>query len=154
MLIYSIKGQNWWRKMCRLKARIFPHGNRNKMKGDIRKDAARDQFDVIRLLVILVTMLHISLGIVDIKGAYIQSGLIKRKIYIRPPLNWKKSARGTLWKLLKQLYGIIEAGRKWATVIEEYLLTDLKLEKNFSVRNMLVKRNSDGVIIFVMVKLT
>lgn len=69
-----------------LKARICPHGNRDVEKDYVRKDSATAQYDVILLILAIVTFLPFRLGLVDIKGAYLQSGPIRRDIYVRPPL--------------------------------------------------------------------
>ena len=101
-----------------LKARIVPHGNRDRQKDNIRKDSSTAQFDVIRILLTAVTFIGMRLALADIKGAYLQSGPIQREIYVRPPREWKGS-RGKLWRLTKLPYGIVEAGRQWAKTVEE-----------------------------------
>lgn len=68
----------------RLKARLCPHENMDKMKSSVRKDSATAQFDFIRLLCCLASILHLRMGCTDIKGAYLQSGPIKRDIYVKP----------------------------------------------------------------------
>ena len=72
---------------------------------------------IIRLMLCLSAMFGFRLGHLDVKGAYMQSGPIKRDIYVRPPkeLNPKP---GELWHLLKLPYGIIEAGRQWQITVE------------------------------------
>lgn len=55
-----------------------------------------------------------------------QSGPIKRDIYIRPRRKCN-SPKGTLWKLLKLSYGIVEAGRRGAAVFEDWLLESARL---------------------------
>ena len=71
-----------------LKARIVPHGTYDTERNEICKEASTAQRFVIRLLLSLVTFLGFRLGIIDIKGAYLQSGPIKRAIYVRPPREW------------------------------------------------------------------
>lgn len=136
----------------RLKARLCPHGNRDKEKGNLRKDASVAQFDVIRLLLSLATILQFSIGCVDIKGAYLQSGAVKRRIYVRPPRQWTK--RGLLWLLTKLPYGFCEAGRQWAKSIEGWMLEDLGLERVFGVSQLYAKRDKNGRILFLLAKLT
>lgn len=55
------------------------------MRNDIRKDSAKVQFYVIIFMVTMVTFLPLRLGLVDISGAYMQSGYIRRQIFVRPP---------------------------------------------------------------------
>lgn len=54
------------------------------MKDDIRKDSATAQFGVIRLIISVATYMDANLGFVDISGVYMQSGPIRRTIYVRP----------------------------------------------------------------------
>lgn len=56
------------------------------MKDDVREDSATAQFDIICLLLAINTFLPMRLGDVEVSGAYMQSGLIKRDIYVRPPM--------------------------------------------------------------------
>ena len=95
-VIYSIKCQENGAKT--LKARIVPDGNRDVEKHNIRKDSSTAQFDIIRILFMDVSLLGFRLGMADIEGAYLQSGPIRRTIYVRPPSEWQ-GPRGTLWKL-------------------------------------------------------
>lgn len=73
----------------------MPHGNRDDMKDDVRKDSSTAQLDVIRLALSAATGMDEVLGHVDIQGAYLQSGLIRRTIYVRSPRELG-AQRGTL----------------------------------------------------------
>lgn len=84
----------------KLKARICLHGNRDLQKYYVRKDSSTAHFDVIRLALSMPTMMYAVLGHVDINGAYLKSGPIKRKIYLRPPRGLG-TKRGLFWKLTK-----------------------------------------------------
>lgn len=66
--------------------------------------------------------LGFRIGTADIKGAFLQSGPIRRYIFVRPPREWPR-LRGRLWKLLKLPYGITDAGRQWQVVVEDWMLT-------------------------------
>lgn len=107
----------------KLKARICPHGNRDMLKDDVRKDASSAQFEVIRIAVSMATRMTGILGHVDIKGAYLQSGPIKRTIYVRPPRELGVK-RGIFWKLTKLPYGITEAGRQWVMPSHQWCLNN------------------------------
>lgn len=149
--VYKVKNEENGKK--RLKARLCPHGNRDRMKDSVRKDSATAQFDVIRIVCSMATVLRLKLGCLDIKGAYLQSGPIRREIYVRPPKECGVN-RGTIWKLVKLPYGITEAGRQWAKVFEGWLLSDANFERVFGVSQIFVKRSSDGGIVMLMAKVT
>lgn len=78
-------------------ARICPHGNRDDMKVEIRKDSGTAQFDEIGLLLAISTLLPMSIGVIDISGSYKQSGPIDRDIFVRPPREQKKTQTGYVW---------------------------------------------------------
>lgn len=59
---------------------------------------------------------------VDISSVYMQSGHIKRTIYVRPPREWDGGTRRYKDRLLKVPYGITEAGRNLSLVIESCLM--------------------------------
>lgn len=136
-----------------LKARIVPNGNRDSEKDDVRKDSSTAQFDVIRLLLAVTTFLGMRLAMADVKGAYLQSGPIRREIYVRPPREWK-GQRGTLWRLTKLPYGIVEAGRQWAKTVEEWMLTEGGLQRLHGLNQLYVRRNGLGTIILIVAKVT
>lgn len=136
-----------------LKARIVPHGNRDTEKDKIRKDSSTAQFDVIRILLAVCTFIDMRLAMADIKGAYLQSGPIKREIFVRPPREWV-GKRGQLWRLKKLPYGIVEAGRQWAKAVEDWMLSTAGLERLRGLNQLYVKRDSVGRITLIVAKVT
>lgn len=132
-----------------LKARIAPHGNHESDKEDIGKDSSTSQLFVIRLLMSLVPFLGFKIGMADIKGAYLQSGPIRRVLYVRPPREWNEP-RGVLWRLTKLPYGVVEAGRQCKKVVEEWMLDDGGLNNVFGISQLFVKRNDAGWIILLV----
>lgn len=90
------------------------------MKGWIRTDFTNVQFAIIRLLLCLATLFKFRLGYLDIKGAYLQSGPITHKSFVRPSQK-DPFQRNTLCRLTRSPYGIVEAGRQLAKRIEGWL---------------------------------
>lgn len=66
-----------------LKVRLCPHNNKDKIKHKFQKDPSKAQFDALWLLLFHVTLLKFRIVCFDIKKAYLQSGPIKREIYVR-----------------------------------------------------------------------
>ena len=150
-IVYKVKVEENNRK--RLKARLCPHGNHDNEKDSVRKDSATAQFDVIRLLCSIATILRFKLSCLDIKGAYLQSGPIQRDIYVRPPHELQMK-RDILWKLTKMPYGITEAGRQWAKVFEQWLTEKAYFTRIHGIPQMFVQRNEDGDIRLILAKVT
>lgn len=69
---YKIKIEEDRRR--RLKSKIFPHGNRDQMKDDIKKNSVTAEFYVIRLILAIVTFLSLRRSIIDIRGDYMKNG--------------------------------------------------------------------------------
>lgn len=148
--VYKIKIEEAGKK--RLKARLCPHGNRDRMKGKMRNDSATARFDVIRLLLSTATLLDFSIGCIDIKGAYLQSGPITRTIYVRPPR--ELGIRGVLWNLLKLPYGISEAGRQWAKTFEKWILEEAGFMLIAGISQLFIRRDKDERITLLLEKIT
>lgn len=151
-VVYKIKTEETGEH--RLKARICPHGNKDHMKDYVRKDSATAQFNIIRLMLTMTTFFTMRMGVVDISGAYMQSGPIKREIYVRPPREWEGTQRGKVWKLLKLPYGVPEAGRQWATVIEDWLTNDMNMGTVSGFSQLFLKRRKDSSIQLILAKIT
>jgi len=150
-IVYKIKLEEENHK--RLKARLCPHGNRDQERGRIRSDASNATFDITRLTLSIAAIALFSIGCVDIKGTYLQSGPIQRDLYVRPPREWK-GPRGVLWKLLKLPYGICEAGRQWAKTIEQWLVEQANFHRVYGVSQLYVRRGPEEEICLLLAKLT
>lgn len=85
--------------------------------------------------------------------AYLQSGPIQRKVFVRPPRGWKGKSF-TLWKLLKLPYGIVEAGRQWQKTVENWMLSKGNLQRFYGLSQLFVKRNESANIILMIPKVT
>jgi len=155
--VYKVKTDESGAKS--LKARIVAHGNEDRDKHTVRKDSAAAQFDVVRILLCVCSIKGLRLGKVDVKRAYLQSGPIRREIFVRPPREWHyfcyrnhRSPRSVLWKLDKLPYGIVEAGRQWQKTAELWLLDEMCFERISSLSQLFVKRDKNGQIITIVVK--
>jgi hypothetical protein len=70
-------------------------------------------------LVLAISMLQkFSVSSIDIVAAYLRSGPLPRRVFVRPPRGWAKP--GYLWRLLRPAYGQ-ESGRNWQLVIEKWI---------------------------------
>lgn len=149
--VFKVKTDETGKK--KLKARMCPHGNKDKMKGLIRFDASSARFDVIRMMLSIACLLGLISGCVDIKGAFLQSGPINRILYVRPPRELGLGSN-VLWKLKKLPYGIAEAGRQWAKTIEDWMIREAGLERINGVSQLFLKRNNNGDISLLIAKIT
>lgn len=92
-VVYKVKVNE--DQSVKLKERIFPHGNREKEKEDIRQDRPTIKFPVIRFMLSLSVLLCLRIASVDISVAYLQLCSITREIFVRPPKENRRK-HGTL----------------------------------------------------------
>lgn len=139
-------------RMPIMKARLVLHGNRDRDRFSFRRDSAFADLSIVRLLISLPMVLDFKIATADVKGAYMQSGPIKRKLYVRPPKS--VAGRDMLWKLLRLPYGIVEAaGRQWLCVIEQWLTEEYGLTRIQAVNQLLYKQGRDGGIDLYVAKI-
>lgn len=86
----------------------------------VRRDSSSADLIVVLLVLPLGIILGLSFGTADVKGAYMQSGPIKRDVFVGPPKSYQScdaQCKGKIlritWRLLKLPYGIVEAGSQW-----------------------------------------
>lgn len=124
-----------------MKARLYPHENKDEFKITVQKDSQTAQFDIIRMLLSLAYMLSLIPACTDIKGVHLQSGPITQEIYIRPPR--EKCEKRKIFGTLKKLpYGITEAGKQRAKEIEGLMGQQDHLERIIEVSQLYIKRKS------------
>lgn len=133
-----------------MKARNVLHGNRDRDRFSVRRDSSSADLAVIRLVVSIGVLLGFCFGTADVKGAYMQSGPAKRDIFMRPPKEYR--SRGNIWKLLRLPYGIVEAGRQWLCVIEDWMMNVYFMERVHGIDQLLVLKLPDGSIGLMVAK--
>ena len=70
--------------------------------------AAKESF---KLLMALSANFNFKIVSMDIRAAFLQAKTLDRKVFVRPPKDIEKE--GVIWKLLKPLYGLDDASRKF-----------------------------------------
>lgn len=104
----------------RLKERLILYRNGDKDRFTVRRDFCFVDHSVARILLSLAKILQLNLATADVLGVCMHLGPITRELFVRSPQAFLK--QGTFWKLHRLPYGIVEAGRQWVCVIEEWLL--------------------------------
>ncbi len=78
--------------------------------------AAKESF---KLLMALAANQNFKVVSMDIRAAFLQAKTLDREVFVRPPDDIKKE--GVVWKLLKPLYGLDDASRKFYLKVKETL---------------------------------
>lgn len=136
-----------------MKARRYPHENRDHEKGSISSDSANVQFSVIKLLVRPAIFFKFIFGCIDIRAAYLQGGPILRDIYTQPTKDCN-CTQSTVCKLKKLPYGLRQAERQWTKTAETWLLLSAGLNRVNGIFQLYTKTESSGDITTLLVKPT
>merc|ERR1712243_204500 len=78
--------------------------------------AAKESF---KLLMALSANFNFKIVRMDIRAAFLQAKTLDREVFVRPPKDIEKE--GVIWKLLKPLYGLDDASRKFYLKVKETL---------------------------------
>merc|ERR1712112_631426 len=78
--------------------------------------AAKESF---KLLMALSANFSFKMVSMDIRAAFLQAKTLDREVFVRPPKDIEKE--GKVWKLLKPLYGLDDASRKFYLKVKETL---------------------------------
>lgn len=145
-VVFKVKTQD--DESLRMKARIVVHGNRDADKDSVRSDCASADMMLVRMVISLTTIMGFNLASADIKGAYMQSGPIRREVYVRPPRDCHRR-RGVIWKLLKLPYGMTDAGRQWLLRAEDWMLGKAGMMRVDGINQLFVKRDGSTIKLIV-----
>lgn len=138
----------------RLKSRIVPHLNRDRIQYDVRKYSTTAKFNNIRFMLAMTTFFPMRLGVVHISAVYMQSGPITRQFLVRSPLECNGTKRDLLFKLTKLPYVVSEAGRQWSMVIEDWLLRYMNMKIVTGVSQFFLQRRADGSVSIILSNVT
>ena len=94
-----------------MKARIAPHGNKDKDRNRLKTDSAQCPPTGISILVSIATIMRWLLAKIDFVSAFLQTGDAKRDVYVIPPRECRR--RSNCWILLFSAYGLVNANTKW-----------------------------------------
>merc|ERR1711955_195317 len=72
-----------------------------------------------KLLMALSANFNFKIVSMDIGAAFLQAKILDREVFVRPPKD--KEKEGVIWKLLKPLYGLDDASRKFYVKVKEAL---------------------------------
>jgi hypothetical protein len=96
--------------------------------------------------------MDLELHQIDIKGAYLNGELTSReKIYMKqPPGYHDPEAPKLVCRLLKTLYGLKQAGRRWWQKLCEILMVHLKFSRCDVDMGVFYKQDNDALIVIVV----
>jgi len=138
-VIYKVKINDDGSK--KMKARIAPHGNKDKLRHTLKTDSAMCPPTGIRLLLSLTTIFKWPLAKIDFTSAFLQTGEAKRDVYVVPPRECPN--RANYWLLLTAAYGLVNANAKWQEHSDEFLRSIGFLQLVYVPQLFYIKRGND-----------
>lgn len=104
------------------------------------------------LFLSFVSVIDLRIATAGVKGAYVQSGPIKRDFYVRPPKQFCQRQR-TAWKLPRLPYGFVEVGRHWLFATEEWLLQQYGCKQVAGIEQLFYKKGIENRIVLLVDKI-
>ena len=124
-----------------VKARLVARGFQEPEKPT--SDSPTALRESLKMFLSVTAMNDFKLRALDIRAAFLQAEPLKREIFIQPPKDVAND--GKIWRLLKPIYGLDEANRRfWLTVkkiLKEEDMAPLTGDEAFYF-----KRNENGLI--------
>ena len=103
-----------------VKARLTARGDQEDSEG-IRKDSPTVRKGNIKIFCMVAAKYKWNIKSSDVTSAFLQGVRIEREVYLLPPK--ERRIPGVLWKLVKPVYGLVDAPRGW------HLSLDKKFQK-------------------------
>lgn len=108
-----------WKKGDVMRARLVARGFEE--DGNLERDSPTVAKSTIRALIAFAATRGWRLVTTDIKSAFLQGDTIDRDVFIDPPPE-SDAPRGTVWKLKKALYGLVDAARQFYQSVRSELI--------------------------------
>ena len=102
-----------------IKARLTIRGDQEDTSG-IRKDSPTVRRGNIKVFAAVAAKEHWEIKASDVACAFLQGVAIDREVFVLPPK--ERRVPGVLWKLLKPVYGLVDAPRGWHLALDDELL--------------------------------
>ena len=99
-----------------VKARLTIRGDQEETDG-IRKDSPTVRKSNIKIFTVVAAMEKWEIKASDVASAFLQGIEIDRDVFVLPPK--EKRVPKVLWKLLKPVYGLVDAPRGWYIALDE-----------------------------------
>ena len=83
----------------------------------------------------------------DIKAAFLQLTNLDGVIYVKPPTPRDIRKSGIVWKLLKPLYGLNDAGRQWYFTVTDFLIHQMHCKQGLLYKDVYRYYSADGKLL-------
>ena len=105
--------------VSKIKARLTIRGDQEETAG-IRKDSPTVRKGNIKIFTAVAAKEHWKIKTSDVACAFLQGVGIKREVFVLPPK--EKRIPGVVWRLLKPVYGLVDAPRGWHLALDKEII--------------------------------
>ena len=102
----------------RTKARLVARGDKELDADMIRSDSPTGSKTGLRLLLSICASKGWKCKSIDFKNAFLQGTPLDREVFMLPPKDYREKHPDTVWKIIKPLYGLKDASRRWNSKID------------------------------------
>ena len=117
-MVYKTK-KNSDGSIAKHKARLVAGGHRQVYGRDYDETfSPTPKMRSLKLVVALAGHFDLELHQLDYTAAFTHADIGGKDVYIRPPEGWQSADKDIVWKLVKSLYGLKQAGRNWNQAVD------------------------------------
>jgi len=138
--VYAVKKEHG--KVTKFKARLVAQGFSQVHGVDYDETfSGTVKAKSIRVIMALTAMKKYILETADFSTAFLNAPL-EEVIYMSPPPGFESS--GKVWKLLKAVYGLKQAGRAWRITVDKFIVNELGFKRLISDQCIYIKMSKNG----------
>ena len=100
------------------KARLVARGDKEQHSEEIRSDSPTGSKLGLRLLLSICASKGWKCKSIDFKNAFLQGMPLDREVFMLPPKDYRMEHPNIVWLLIKPLYGLKDASRRWNIKID------------------------------------
>ena len=130
----------------RTKARLVARGDKELEAESIRSDSPTGSKIGLRLLLSICASTGWKCKSIDFKNAFLQGLPLDREVYMLPPKDYRDKNPNIVWRIVKPLYGLKDASRRWNIKIDMDF-KDVKLTQSSLDQALYFIRNTENELI-------
>jgi transposase InsO family protein len=148
--VFSVKCKDGW--VSRFKARLVARGFSQQAGVDFTETFAPVlKYKTLRLILALIATRDLEFELMDVQTAYLNAEL-KELVYMSQPEGFTSGdGDTTVWRLLKAIYGLKQAGREWNHHLDAFIVGELHFTRCVADPCLYTRRSQTGRLLLLSV---
>ncbi len=148
--VFAVKAKDGW--VSRFKARLVARGFSQQPGVDFGETFAPVlKYKTLRLILALIATRDLEFELMDVQTAYLNAEL-KEVVYMAQPDGFSSDSSSTaVWRLLKAIYGLKQAGREWNQHLDSFIVGQLHFTRCIADPCLYTRRSRTGRLILLSV---